>query len=546
MVYAEDVIARLTEIMDIYERVPEQRACPARMFVKIMVNLLAEDVPSLRDWASRLAIDIQTGKISLAASTRSDWVGGEASTMIRALLPLRGQAFTSIRSDQGRADGALHLQRSGPSTARPAGSAFTRQAPGRPSTSWPSDANGKAKTKPFGLCSYCDARGCANSNDPKAGKDKCSVFGGCACKPGALADEVRFVDLCRAYLKTTGSKHQSPPYLKGTALRSHIWNHTMDVAQSSFASNSSSPHTRSSPSVVTNLSNPTTGVRVGRENRLRKVGQFRTMAAQFLAQDDVDEAAALNKMADDLEQLDDPEDEAPCYQEPDADECLGAFNKLAVVNRFDYGDFNGAEGLLLGSGSLNTMQGASVKSTVIDVAGAYVLSAIESVYVTVPAGYAQSYDNADPQSVLGPIFVAPVFEKAVYTEPFGHFDLNASDGSDEESPPKFQRFDQSFSASTSTTPASLTRSSWSHQVLVISQCISVAPPRSTPTTTSPPRNMIPGSDTFATNTGRTRASPRMTSRYGASLSAALFGALSTIKTRNRTSCRMTAREPRPS
>ena len=87
--YAEDVIARLTEIMDIYERVPEQRACPARMFVKVMVNLLAEDVPLLRDWASRLAIDIQTGKISLADTTRSDWVGGEASTMIRALLPLR-------------------------------------------------------------------------------------------------------------------------------------------------------------------------------------------------------------------------------------------------------------------------------------------------------------------------------------------------------------------------------------------------------------------------------------------------------------------------
>ena len=108
-----------------------------------------------------------------------------------------------------------------------------------------------------------------------------------------------------------------------------------------------------------NLSNPTTGVRVGRENRLRKVGQFRTMAAQFLAQDDVEEAAALNRMADDLEQLDDPEDEAPCHQEPDADECLGAFNKLAVVNRFDRGDFDGAEGLLLETGSLNPMQGTS-------------------------------------------------------------------------------------------------------------------------------------------------------------------------------------------
>ena len=61
--FAEEVIARLTEIMDIYERVPDQRACPARTFVKVMVTLLAEDVPLLRDWASRLAIDIQTGKV---------------------------------------------------------------------------------------------------------------------------------------------------------------------------------------------------------------------------------------------------------------------------------------------------------------------------------------------------------------------------------------------------------------------------------------------------------------------------------------------------
>ena len=340
----------------------------------------------------------------------------------------------------------------------------------------------KAKTKPFGLCSYCDARGCANFNDPKAGKDKCSVFGGCACKPGALADEVRFVDLCRAYLKTTSSKHQSPPYLKGMALRSKIWNHTMDVAQSTFAFSSSSPRPHSPPSVVTNLSNPTTGVRVGRENRLRKVGQFRTMAAQFLAQDDVEEAAALNRMADDLEQLDDPEDDAPCHHEPDVDECLGAFNKLAVVHRFDSSDydgadFDGAEGLLPETGSLNSIQGASKRSDhheddidrfidktnadveskkissqewaehithafamrraasrvpsygvgdlVTDLAGAYVQSAITPISIELPAGYE----------------VTPIFTKLVYTEPYGDFDLNDSDGSDDESPPKFQRFD---------------------------------------------------------------------------------------------------------
>ena len=138
----------------------------------------------------------------------------------------------------------------------------------------------------------------------------------------------------------------------------------LDVAQSTFASSSSSPRPRSPPSVVTNLSNPTTGVRVGRENRLRKDGQYRTMAAQFLETNDVEEAATLNRLADDLEQLDDPEDEAPYHHEPDVDDCLGAFNKLAVVNLFDRGIFDGAEGLLPETGcllpeagSLNTIQG---------------------------------------------------------------------------------------------------------------------------------------------------------------------------------------------
>ena len=432
--------------------------------------------------------------------------------MIRALLPLRGQAFTSIRSDQERAGGALHLQRGGPPTARPAGSfprntstpgrpsnSASNSAPGRSSTSWSSDANEKTRAKPFGLCSYCDARGCANFNDPKADKSKCSVFGGCACKPGASADEVRFVDLCRSYLKTTGSKHQSPPHLKGTALRSRVWNHTMDVAQSTFASSSSSPRPRSPPSVVTNLSNSTSGVRVGRENRLRKAGQLRTMAAQFLETDDIEEAATLNKLADDLEQLDDLEDGAPDHIEPDVDKCLGAFNKLAVVNRFDNGDFDGAEGLLPEIGSLNSIQGtskhsehqeddivrfidetrANFESGLISAAewaermtlacsmtkatsrvpSPYVQSSIEPVFLELPEDYAMACDDEDPQSVIAPVFVNHLvetfdLEQPMYDTPdaFSHFervtrrfDLNDSDSSEDESSKRFDLNDSDSS-----------------------------------------------------------------------------------------------------
>ena len=341
--FAEEVIARLMEILDIYERVPEQRSAPVHVFVKVMVTLLAEDVPLLRDWGSRLAVDIQTGNLSLTGS-RSDWVG-KASIVIRAYLPARDQAFTSIRTDQERAPGALHLQRGGPSNARSATSGYPRAypTPNRSTTSWSSDSARKAKSRPlFGLCTYCDARGCQNAADPEAGKNTCSVFGGCPCKPGASADETQHVDLCRAFLKASGSKYHTPPYLKGVACRSNIWQHTKDVAQSSCAPSASTSRSRSPASVVTNLPDPVSSARIGSENRLRKV--------QF---------------ADDLEQQDDPEEEAPCHDKATVDKCLGVFNRLAVVNRFDRGVFNRSEDYASGSsgdespGHLVIMQGGS-------------------------------------------------------------------------------------------------------------------------------------------------------------------------------------------
>jgi hypothetical protein len=138
----------------------------------------------------------------------------------------------------------------------------------------------------------CRAQACTMPRDnPEAGKNTCSVFGGtCPCKPGASADETQHVDLCRAFLKASGSKYHTPPYLKGVACRSNIWQHTKDVAQSSCAPSALTSRSRSPASVVTNLPDPVSSARIGRENRLRKV-----------------------KFADDLEQQDDPEEEAPCH-----------------------------------------------------------------------------------------------------------------------------------------------------------------------------------------------------------------------------------------
>ena len=74
-----------------------------------MVQLLSEDVPSLHDWGTRFIIDVLTGFKTITA-TRSEWVANEASTLIRAILPMRSLAFASTITN-GRSPGALNVQR---------------------------------------------------------------------------------------------------------------------------------------------------------------------------------------------------------------------------------------------------------------------------------------------------------------------------------------------------------------------------------------------------------------------------------------------------
>ena len=215
---AEDVIDRMATLLDLYEKVPEHRLAPSHIFIKAMVQLLSEDVPSLHDWGSRLIVDLLTGKTSIAC-TRSEWVAQEASNLIRAILPQRSLAFVSTRSDGSR-PGALNIQRAGPS--RDSGSSQPSYRPPFQAKGGPKDgykgkpkADGNDKVR-FGLCSFCDARGCQNAEDPKAGIDKCSVFGGCPCKPNASPDEKQYVELQRNFLKEAGpkSKYHAAPYLK--------------------------------------------------------------------------------------------------------------------------------------------------------------------------------------------------------------------------------------------------------------------------------------------------------------------------------------------
>ena len=82
---AESVIDRLASLLDLYEKVEDHRSAPAHVFIKVMVQLLSEDVPSLHDWGTRFTIDLLTGHKTIA-TTRSDWVAGEASNLIRAIL----------------------------------------------------------------------------------------------------------------------------------------------------------------------------------------------------------------------------------------------------------------------------------------------------------------------------------------------------------------------------------------------------------------------------------------------------------------------------
>jgi len=104
---AEDVIDRMTALLDLYEKVPEHRAAPAHIFIKVMVQLLSEDVPSLGDWGKRFIIDLLTGNKSITC-TRSAWVADEASKLIRAILPQRSLAFASTRHE-GHQPGTLNV-----------------------------------------------------------------------------------------------------------------------------------------------------------------------------------------------------------------------------------------------------------------------------------------------------------------------------------------------------------------------------------------------------------------------------------------------------
>ena len=381
---AEDVVDRLAALLDLYEKVPDvHRGAPSHIFIKVMVQLLSEDVPPLRDWGSRFIIDLLTGCKTITR-TRSEWVADEASNLIRAILPQRSIAFTTALPDS-RPPGALKLQRAGASNGQRSFQSGTNrppfQAKGGPREGYKGKPKGDGTSDKirFGQCSFCDARGCQNADDPKAGIDKCSVFGGCPCKPNALPDEKQYVELSRKFLKDAGpkSKYHSPPYLKGMEIRSNVWQFTKDLAQHSGLS-IASPATSSS-----------SGVRISRENRLRQVGKFRTMAAASLDEGDTEGAAYLYKCADRMEQDDSDDEDSDETSECAAvnnlaaadNEFVGAFNRLAQVDAFDRGAFKGAEELLgdIGDvGELSTMQGVGHNW---DVANAYVQYAIEPVEV---------------------------------------------------------------------------------------------------------------------------------------------------------------------
>jgi hypothetical protein len=230
-------------------------------------------------------------------------VAEEASRLIRAILPQRSIAFTTALPDS-RLPGALNVQRAGASNGtRSVQSGHNRppfQAKGGPRDGYKgkSKVDGTNDKIRFGQCGFCDARGCQNADNPKAGIDTCSVFGGCPCKPNASPDEKQYVELQRKFLKEAGpkSKYHASPYLKGMECRSNVWQFTKDLAQRSGLNIASSAATSSS------------GVRISRESRLRQVGKFRTMAATCVDDGDAEGAAYLYRCADRME-LDDSDDE---------------------------------------------------------------------------------------------------------------------------------------------------------------------------------------------------------------------------------------------
>jgi hypothetical protein len=113
------VIEKLHQVHDNYELVPEQHAQPATVFLKVALQLIGDEVPPLAEWARRLAAEIVLKPE--AYTSRTAWLDGDVTKLLRNLLPARNPLFCPVASsDDGSKGGGGRRRQPQRSDARQA------------------------------------------------------------------------------------------------------------------------------------------------------------------------------------------------------------------------------------------------------------------------------------------------------------------------------------------------------------------------------------------------------------------------------------------
>ena len=197
---------QLHKLLENYEDVPAQKAQPQEVWIRTMLNLLREDVPCLESWATNELTNLVLN--GPAFPSRKDWIAHTVTPLLLANLPAHKALIAPAAGGLNAAFGGN--RQTGPfqpAQRRTGPPNLASRRPGPPSTR-------------NGSCTVCDCRACANAVvggpvNPIDALKTCSVFANAPAAPGSSDENKSFIECVRNFLKATGNKHRSAPYLKG-------------------------------------------------------------------------------------------------------------------------------------------------------------------------------------------------------------------------------------------------------------------------------------------------------------------------------------------
>ena len=92
---SEVVIAKVQRVLENYESVASQVSQPPSVFIDVMLQLLSDEVPALSEWAKTEQIKVDLDEN--VYPSRSAWVDGVVTKLLRARLPAANAVFESAR-----------------------------------------------------------------------------------------------------------------------------------------------------------------------------------------------------------------------------------------------------------------------------------------------------------------------------------------------------------------------------------------------------------------------------------------------------------------